>query len=583
MFAIQPLMPTRVSPFTLLSSFRTTYQDWVSADARQILVSTHGPPFLRGNARDSGKLRFLASDFVHAFTANKYAMFSKEARDEGFDFGFVKLHPDFWKRDNGVDYSQVRQLYLPTITMPDPKAAVSSRIPRRIVYVNEGNLLDLEYPVESYFTTYRTIETYRKEWNMSKADVWFVDEYTCLAALLQEKPELFGYFRAETNKKHKTDICQVVAMYLVGGYYFDVDFEARFLVDKPSADTGLMLATEDNGNLSRRFMACERKSSVLKLALDNILQAYKQNLTGHVDFELGTEAPAESIRDHGSSAQTEYVTREWLGTVPLVEYFVNAIPTEMRGPPSPDHLIPHRLIFTYMHNILDTKEPAVLYKNVLSTIDQYRRVWGEPGAPVWFITDTDCRSAIYAAKPELVTYFDREPHGSWKADICRVAALYLTGGYYFDVDMETVNPWIPDRNVSFATAIEETKIMYFQSFMATTRHSPILKRALHEMLLFYEDRILRTYSLMGPETLKWAVESLSQSELDGDMVVLEEVAFNVSESDPVRREAVGAWCNYKVSTPGTNDTLFHSRIVNASFKCVSRDSPEGQQAFLTGL
>ena len=541
---------------------------------------------------DSGKLRFLASDFFHAFTANKYAMFSKEARDGGFDFGFVKLHPDFWESGNGVDFSQVRQLYLPTVDIPGPKTAVSPRIPRRIVYVNDGNLLDLEYPVESYFTTWRTIEKYRTAWNMSEVDVWFVDEYTCLAALLQEKPELLWFFRAETNEHRKTDICKAVAMYVSGGFYFDVDFEVRSFSDKPTDGTELMLATEDDGRLSRRFMACEAKSSVLKLALDNILEAYKQNMTGHVEFELGTEALAGSVRAHGSSVQIEYVVREWLGgnatvpwiaPVPLAGYFVNAIPTDMRGPPSTDHKIPHRLIFTYTHNILETKEPAVLHTNVQKTIGLYRKAWGEPTAPVWFMNDTDCQSAIYAAKPGLVTYFDREPKGSWKADICRVAALYLTGGYYFDVDMETVNPWIPDGNVSFVTAIEETKTMYFQSFLATTRHSPILARALDEMLLYYENRILRTDSLLGPETLKWAVDSLPQSEQDGEMIVLEEISFNVSESKPLRREAVGTSCHFKVVTPGTTNILFYSRAVDANYKCVSRDSPEGQAFLLKGF
>jgi mannosyltransferase OCH1-like enzyme len=134
----------------------------------------------------------------------------------------------------------------------------------------------------------------------------------------------------------------------------------------------------------------------------------------------------------------------WIQSDPPLHTFDNPVPLEMREPLSPDFKIPRRLLFTHKSNILETKDPPLFYENVQKTVKIYREAWGEPDAPIWFLDDADCRSAVYAAKPNLVTYFDREPHGSWKADICRVAALYLTGGYYFDVDMEAVNPWIPN-------------------------------------------------------------------------------------------------------------------------------------------
>jgi hypothetical protein len=55
---------------------------------------------------------------------------------------------------------------------------------------------------------------------------------------------------------------------------------------------------------------------------------------------------------------------------------------------------------------------------------------GEPNL-IWFLNDADCLLAIHAAKPALLNYYDTEVHGSWKADICRVAAL--DGGSSFGV------------------------------------------------------------------------------------------------------------------------------------------------------
>jgi hypothetical protein len=73
-------------------------------------------------------------------------------------------------------------------------------------------------------------------------------------------------------------------------------------------------------------------------------------------------------------------------------------------------------------------EPPRLYQNVIYTIQTYRDAWGEPNALVGFLNNMNCLSAIHAAKPALLNYFNTEVHGSWKAEIFRVAALYLTGG-----------------------------------------------------------------------------------------------------------------------------------------------------------
>jgi hypothetical protein len=249
---------------------------------------------------------------------------------------------------------------------------------------------------------------------------------------------------------------------------------------------------------------------------------------------------------------------------------------DMRGPPSPEFKIPHRFIFTYKHNLFEKKTPTLLYENVQSTIRKYREAWGELDAPVWFLDDSDCRSAIYATQPKLLTYFDRELHGSWKADICRVAALYLTGGYYFDVDMETVNPWIPNSTVAFATVTDPRKARYFQSFVASEQKGRILGEALEEMLVFYKTRRPRVKALLGPDTLKWAVETLQPSER-GEMVILEEVEVPSNQSESLlRRDALGCCCNFLVRQPAMNETLFYSRIVGAGKSCLERNSPEGQ-------
>ena len=96
------------------------------------------------------------------------------------------------------------------------------------------------------------------------------------------------------------------------------------------------------------------------------------------------------------------------------------------------HSIPHHLIFTHKDNLLDcevsSSEPSLhtMAHNVRDTIKTYRQVWGDD-MEYSFLTDVDCRKAIYEAEPELLAYYDHL-EGMFKGDICRSAFLYLNGG-----------------------------------------------------------------------------------------------------------------------------------------------------------
>jgi hypothetical protein len=93
--------------------------------------------------------------------------------------------------------------------------------------------------------------------------------------------------------------------------------------------------------------------------------------------------------------------------------------------------IPYRLVFTHKDNLLDCEaslsEPSLhtMAHNVYDTIKAYSEVWGD--VEYDFLTDVECRKAIYEVEPELLAYYDGL-EGMLKADICRSADLYLNGG-----------------------------------------------------------------------------------------------------------------------------------------------------------
>jgi hypothetical protein len=99
---------------------RSTYKDWFTADIRQILVKTHGAPYYDGGSKWHSQM--LAANFFDALTAQHYAMFSKSANvhdgGESLEFGYVKMHPDFWKQD-GKYFSVDRQATLQLRNLPE--------------------------------------------------------------------------------------------------------------------------------------------------------------------------------------------------------------------------------------------------------------------------------------------------------------------------------------------------------------------------------------------------------------------------------------------------------------------------------
>ena len=195
------------------------------------------------------------------------------------------------------------------------------------------------------------------------------------------------------------------------------------------------------------------------------------------------------------------------------------IPTTEAGDPPPGpggattatvlrrrHAIPPILIFTYRTDLINAPPPppssdpaddggeddAALSENVRSVISLH------PGASVRFLDDAGCLDSIRAALgpgTKLAAYFSAEGRGMYKADICRGAALYETGGLYFDVDIEARMSLfdVVDVGTEFVTTLvhEDSNHRggFFQAFIGSTGGHPILRRYLELFVDYYEGRV----------------------------------------------------------------------------------------------
>jgi hypothetical protein len=257
--------------------------------------------------------------------------------------------------------------------------------------------------------------------------------------------------------------------------------------------------------------------------------------------------------------------------------------------------IPHRLIFTHRYNLFDNCDPSsrdhlkpelhMLAANARQTVALYREFWGEPEAEVTFLTDVDCIRVINATEPRLIKHFLKEK-GMYKADICRVAELYLRGGYYFDIDLLAVHPVSPANSVRFTTVkgCGWPKKGFFQAFSASAPGHPILKKSLDILLEVYQGKRKRK-GWIGPETMQIAYEQYMTETLpevaSQDLLLLEEVAFKwvkkkkspkwllkVPQQPQPKRGFKSGVCNFVVYD---NSTQYFFSRVNGTAWCGGKD------------
>lgn len=187
----------------------------------------------------------------------------------------------------------------------------------------------------------------------------------------------------------------------------------------------------------------------------------------------------------------------------------------------------------------------------------------------------------------------------YKADICRVSALYLTGGLYFDVDLRVYEPVALSNTTSFSNSFLSVReaVIYmncngkcpeaykfklgahpygknnlFQAFLATSPGHPVLKLAFQKMLDYYERR-LDLHGGLGVSTLGDALAELTPSLESGSIRLLEEIKnephMTVYYPELPEQEGIGTGCRKIVHDPKEGRVYFYSRIPGVDKSCLS--------------
>ena len=240
------------------------------------------------------------------------------------------------------------------------------------------------------------------------------------------------------------------------------------------------------------------------------------------------------------------------------------------------HPIPRRLIFTHSQNLLETTtnltDPVLetLRNNVIRTVALH------PEATVHFYTNEHCEAILERiGYSHLVPHFRNETKGMFKGDMCRGAALYESGGVYFDVDLGVrTNVWevlAPDTEFATIHAFYKNRKYkdtgFFQAFIAAAPQHPVLREYLDLFYEYYQGRH-KVKGLLGVLLLRQAYDKVQPSHTE----LWHEVHYDPTVLPALRDVPPPTWgkkingCKMVVITDLTSETAqtpFYSRIEGA--------------------
>jgi hypothetical protein len=160
--------------------------------------------------------------------------------------------------------------------------------------------------------------------------------------------------------------------------------------------------------------------------------------------------------------------------------------------------IPSTLHFNFKINLLAAPWDALSWPLRLMHANVHRTIELHPNATVNFFNDTQCRAALlnHRLGAALARSFDTEEDGRLRSDMCRLAQLASSGGFYFDTDLgvrgdmrrildQRTTLAVPEAHQEDPSGTSGNAPGFFQAFLAVSPGHPVIELALERHAAWY--------------------------------------------------------------------------------------------------
>lgn len=237
--------------------------------------------------------------------------------------------------------------------------------------------------------------------------------------------------------------------------------------------------------------------------------------------------------------------------------------------------IPHTLFFASKHGLGSMKEgDNKHYDNILNTVKAYQTAWDVDNVEYKILDKDFCVDAInkvniVGAVSVLTDFYLKEvqvdPMRGF--DICRAAVLFIDGGYFFNSEVEVIEPYAVSNNNTDFVGVKSNSGLFLPSFVASAPKHPIPRFILMKYILLSE-------AMLSPETSDQAGEIYRDSyngqkkDTLSKTVLLQEKHLSMLDEKYDKKSKRSHKCSYVIFDPESKKIYFYTRMYIDGEHCV---------------
>lgn len=241
--------------------------------------------------------------------------------------------------------------------------------------------------------------------------------------------------------------------------------------------------------------------------------------------------------------------------------------------PAGDHRIPHILWFaTRFESSRLQKEDNKHYQNIIHTVDAYKSAWGTDNVEFKILDHRSCMNAIVklpmtgASSALFDFYLDKSKQHPMKGfDICRAAILYQYGGYFFNEEVEVIEPYTSTRNDVTFVGVRSQSGLFLPAFVASIAEHPILQEVLSKFIMLALNKIQVDPNLSGGEEIYRDAHNIVGL---GKSVILSEKHLEALDDAYEKKSKRSHKCSYVIYSLEEKKIHFYTRMFIDGEYCI---------------